>query len=258
MSIGIITAVFGDYDDIPVLPDGFDEAILVSDVPIKSKWKNVVHRLPIPPRLNAKIPKCRPDFFLSTNKTVWVDASMKVDSKWLLRQTKNHISDNSIVLFRHPERSSILQESSYCANFEKYRNWPIQQQVNFYKSLGFKDDFGLWAGGLLIRNSSEEMIDFGNSWLIENFIWSIQDQISLPYLAWKQDLNLIPLTENLYNAPITFFGHKEINIGGGFRQDMDYASLKSAYAELLTRISVPEKEIAGKFLKKLFKRSKSV
>lgn len=249
MTVGVITAIFGDYDEIPDIPDGFDDAVLVSDIPINSNWRNVVHNLPIPPRLNAKIPKCRPDLFLSTDKTIWIDASMKVDSDWLKLQANNKFSNDSVVLFRHPERSTIFEESAYCSNFEKYRNWPIKSQVDFYRSCGFKDDFGLWAGGLLIRNSSEEMIQFGNSWLIENFIWSIQDQISLPYLAWKQNLNLIELNENLYSAPITFVGHKEKNIGGGFRYDMDFQSLKLAYLELLKLESIHENLQASKVWK---------
>ena len=33
----MITAIMGDYDDIPPVPEGFEHALLVSDVPIKSR-----------------------------------------------------------------------------------------------------------------------------------------------------------------------------------------------------------------------------
>ncbi len=229
MSVGIITAIYGDYDEVPPIPDGFDQAVLVSDRPVKSDWQNIVYDLPIPPRLAAKFPKCRPDLFLNTQKSVWIDASLRVTSNWLTTLARETISPNEICLFAHPTRKSISEEEQYCRNLDKYKNWPMLDQISYYKNTGFEDDIGLWAGGIIIRNHTNIMQEFGDQWIIENAFRSIQDQLSLPYLIWKNRLIIKKIQFDLYRAPLEFRGHKEENIGGGYRPDMDFKSLVSEF-----------------------------
>lgn len=245
MSIGVVTAIFGNYDDIPPVPPGFDKAVLVSDFPIESDWVNVVRSVPLPPRLNAKLPKFRPDLFLDTSRTVWIDAGITVETNWLYEKSIVDLKSNELRAFKHPDRNCIKQESEYCFEFLKYKNWPIKDQVAHYFADGFPQDYGLWAGGILVRDTSEIMKKFGDSWLNENVIWSIQDQISLPYLIWKYKLSVVNFEEGLYEAPLEFKGHKEINKGGGYRPDMDFKSLSDAYDEAINtknkKISTVEK-----------------
>lgn len=59
----VITAIFGDYDDVPPIPAGFDYAVLVSDRPINSAWQNIVIDTQFNSFLGSKIPKFRPDLF---------------------------------------------------------------------------------------------------------------------------------------------------------------------------------------------------
>jgi len=206
--ITVITAIMGDYDDIPPVPEGFDDAVLVSDIPIKSDWNNVVMETQLPSRLASKIPKFRPDQFVQTSLSVWVDASMRDPDNWLYMACNEKLRTNDFVLFRHPDRSSIVDEVSASRDSPKYDQYPLEKQVDFYRSSGFQDDAGLFACGVLARRHSSQISEFGNAWLMENMRWSIQDQLSFSYLIGKRALSVEVFDEHLWNGPLKWEHHK--------------------------------------------------
>ena len=42
MRLAAVCAIYGGYDLIPPVPEGVDDAVLVTDVPVRSGWRNVV------------------------------------------------------------------------------------------------------------------------------------------------------------------------------------------------------------------------
>ncbi len=208
MKISVITSIYGGFDKIPPVPQGFDEAILVSDVPIESEWTNLLHPLPLPHRLAAKIPKFRPDIFTNNLMSVWMDASCNDPTGWLANTAKEVITSNQLSAFLHPERQCIYEEASCCIDWPKYRKWPIDIQIKKYKSEGYPENNGLWACGVLMRKHTKEIKELGNQWLIENTMYSIQDQISFPYLLWKNGIECHQLSGNIWKSDLVFHNHK--------------------------------------------------
>jgi len=212
-SIAVITGIFGDYDDVPPIPTGFDDAVLVSDKPIRSPWRNVVVERIGSPRLASKLPKFRPDLFTSCRSSVWVDASMRDEQNWLRGAVGMKLLTNDLVFFRHPERSTVLEELIASLELDKYRDQPLLEQVHNYQLRGFRDDLGLWAGGVIARNHNSRNVEFGEAWLTENKKWSIQDQISLPFVIWNLELSPGNFEEDQYAGPVKWIQHK-----GEFRE----------------------------------------
>jgi hypothetical protein len=62
MRLAAVCAICG-YDLIPPVPEGVDDAVLITDVPVRSGWRNVVEPSGAHPRLAAKRPRCRPDLY---------------------------------------------------------------------------------------------------------------------------------------------------------------------------------------------------
>ncbi len=207
-TIAVITGIFGEYDDPPPVPAGFDEAILVSDKEINSDWTNLVIQKKTTPRLDSKFPKFRPDLFTTCDYSVWVDASMRDENNWLRQAVEKKLLSHDLVFFRHPQRDNVLEELIASLDLDKYLDQPIIDQVHSYQVQGFKDDLGLWAGGVIARKHTQENIDFGDAWLVENNKWSIQDQLSLPFVIWK--LRLVPgvFDEDQYSGPLKWIQHK--------------------------------------------------
>jgi hypothetical protein len=205
--ITLITSIMGDYDQVPPIPEGFHQAVLVSDSPVESEWTNVVLKSGLPPRLAAKIPKFRPDLFVTSEYSVWVDASLRDQTGWLKSASQKSLKFHDFVLFQHPDRSSVADEIIASRQSPKYDAAPLENQLAHYVKEGFKDDLGLWACGVIARKHTRNVIDFGNAWLVENMAWTIQDQISLPYLVWQRHFSVGKFPEHLWDGPLNWAHH---------------------------------------------------
>ena len=162
----------------------------------------------MPSRLASKIVKFRPDQFVPTSLSVWVDASMRDPDNWLYDACTEKLNKGDFVLFRHPDRTSIVDEVVASRESPKYDQFPLEKQIDFYLNSGFQDDVGLFACGVIARRHSSEISEFGNAWLLENMRWSIQDQISFSYLISKRALTVGVFDEHLWNGPLKWEHHK--------------------------------------------------
>jgi hypothetical protein len=70
------------------------------------------------------------------------------------------------------------------------------------------EKFGLWACGAIVWRNKDKARQFGQAWLAENQRWSIQDQVSFPYLVWKMQPNfgVFPARE-FHNPYLTWWKH---------------------------------------------------
>jgi hypothetical protein len=212
-SIAIITAIFGDHDTLKPLPEGhgFDQAVCVTDNPnlVADGWDvTCVPGLSIP-RLEAKFPKMRPFDYVDTDVAVWVDAAFQVNQTFG-RFAIDALGDSDIVVWDHPEaRDCLFQEASYCQDWPKYADHPIREQTEHYRAEGMPEHFGLWACGAVMWRNTPDAIRFGEDWLDENLVWSIQDQVSFPFLVWRLSprLGVFPAHE-FQNPHLTWHPHQ--------------------------------------------------
>jgi hypothetical protein len=190
MAVALLTAIYGGFDRLRPLPDGhgFDMAVCVTDDPtLTADGWTVVH---VPsedgPRLAAKRPKMMPFEFVDADLAVWLDGSAQVVDPTFRDFCVAAADGLDLVAWDHPEdRDCLYQEVDYCWHWEKYRDFPLRQQAAFYRALGMPERFGLWACGTLVWRNTPEARLFGAAWLEEQRRWSIQDQVSFPYLLWR-------------------------------------------------------------------------
>lgn len=166
------------------------------------------------PRLQAKIPKMFGwDLVPGYDYYIWADATITLSNEiaveWLLSKVRGH----DIALFRHHDkRSSIGQElrfmerrmnglrgdsviQEYLNN--RYQHEPMEAQVDQYLSdPNFTDDM-LYSGGLFIYANTREAREMLKDWFTENARWSIQDQLSLPYVLSKSGCKVKTIKRNL-------------------------------------------------------------
>jgi hypothetical protein len=189
MRVAAVCAIYGGYDLIPPVPEGVDDAVLITDVPVRSGWRNVVEPSDAHPRLAAKRPKARPDLYTDCEASLWMDGSIHVSDGAFIAQVRTLLQDHELVLTDHPEdRDCAYQEAEHCWDWPKYRDEPLREQVAQYRSEGMPEHFGLWAAGCIARRHTVAMRTFGDAWLAEMQRWTIQDQVSLPYLLWRDDV----------------------------------------------------------------------
>ena len=200
-SLALITAVYGAYDGVKPAPRGFDECVLVTDRQSPRVFKrfrgwNVV-RLPmkdVAPRVAAKVPKCRPDWFTGASASVWVDGSFRIRDERFAEVARSMLSEDPLSVSDHPEsvagptwkaRNCFYDEAAFSAPRPKYRGQPVVAQAEHYLKLGMPREWGLWALGIIARRHTQQTREFGLEWLLEIERWTVQDQVSFPYLLWK-------------------------------------------------------------------------
>ena len=205
MRVALITGCYGSYDPVRPLPEGhgFDDAVLVTDDRdiVTEGWR--VHYEPRDeaPRLAAKRPKMMPWLFTDCDAAVWLDASFEVNSgfgPW----ARAHLERDDFVVWTHPEgRIDIRQEGAVSMQLEKYKGSRIPGQVDSYAADGLPESWGLFACGTVGWRFTPEAKALGVRWFAEQSAWSIQDQISLPYLLWATGKSFGLWRANEYNNP---------------------------------------------------------
>lgn len=189
MRLAAVCAVYGGYDLIPPVPEGFDDCVLVTDVPVRTAWRNVVVPSDERPILAAKRPKFLPHEFTDCEASCWIDGSIHVRDGRFAALVRRRLAEHELVLWDHPEeRDCCYQEAEYCWDWPRYADEPLREQVSAYRAQGMPEGFGLWAATCIARRHTPAMRALGEAWLAENRRWSIQDQVSLPFLLWRSGL----------------------------------------------------------------------
>lgn len=197
MRVALVTAVFGGYDVPKALPDGhgFDDAVLVTDVEVEvDGWRTVVEPSFLPPRLAAKRPKMLPDDYVDAPASLWLDGSFEVLDGGLRAAVDEHLSLGDLVAWRHPFRLDAYDEAAFSAEVPKYAGNAdeLQAQVDEYRSAGFPTGTGLWECGMLARRHTQATRLHGQAWLAQCHRWTVQDQVSFPFVCWSRGIDPVP------------------------------------------------------------------
>ena len=173
------------------------------------------------PRLQAKIPKMLAhESHPGYDYYIWLDGSIAMTRPdfitWLVEKCRNH----DMALFRHPYRHSIKDEAEYCYSemhqgnrylIDRYQNEPMLEQINHYLADPTFNDRTLFACGVFIYSRS--IVKYDNNimsdWFYHNARYSVQDQLSLPFLIHKHRIRHNAIDEGIFSNPyFTFIGHR--------------------------------------------------
>lgn len=186
MRVGIYTALYGQYSTLKEFDRRGYDCLCYTDCPRQSSTWSIVAtstRLSTRPRLDGKAPKMWNPAAPHYDATIYIDSTILVtDVNRLVAECLAALEGHQIAFFAHPERTTIGAEALVSVTMPKYAGQNIAGQADHYKNCGFKDDVGLYAGGVIARRG--EMEEFGALWSDE-LRWSLQDQISLPFVLWK-------------------------------------------------------------------------
>jgi hypothetical protein len=183
---------------------GFDDAVLVTDDPdvVTEGWRVHVEPRDEHPRLAAKRPKMMPWLFTDCDAAIWLDASFEVATREFGPWARSHFERNDFVVWSHPEaRFGIEQEAPVCWDWPKYKDFDMRGQLAAYMADGMPERWGLFACGTIGWVFNEATRALGEAWYAENVEWSIQDQISLPYLLWREGKKFGVWNGNEYQNP---------------------------------------------------------
>jgi hypothetical protein len=88
-----------------------------------------------------------------------------------------------------------------CQDWPKYAVYDIRGQVQHYSDAGMPQGWGLFACGVIGWRFTDKSKEFGTMWLQENREWSCQDQVSLPFLLWREGKRFAVWPAHQYQNP---------------------------------------------------------
>lgn len=185
----VYTTIFGSYDEPKPHPEMDADFVCITDDPnLRSDyWKMEVHReyMHLHPRMAGKIFKCLPPF---KGRSLFIDGSIEIVDPNILGELGKYLN-RGFAVYQHPSgRTCIESELRESLPMVKYQGLPLEEQVQHYFDEGLPRDYGLHACGVILRDGDHR--ELGRKWLLENFIWSYQDQLSLPYVRWKYNYKI--------------------------------------------------------------------
>ena len=168
------------------------------------------------PRLRVKIPKMlvwedHPGY----DYYIWMDASFSLLKSNAIERMIDYCIGWDACFFKHPARTSVKQELDFVVELmindnqyliERYSGEKMTEQVDFYaKDLTWKDNLLLACGIFIYSKSVVENKEYNlmKEWFYQNCLWSVQDQLSLPYLLHKFKTNFRLFEQSVYSNQYT-------------------------------------------------------
>lgn len=182
--------------------------------------------LALHPRLKGKIPKMLEWMNVDADFYIWMDSNFKITSPLFIDEMIKAIGDYDICLHPHDHRSSVLEEGTFVHSHiisnenefthnylnDRYKGEPIIEQVNSYMTDTSFKDLSLFSLGFFIFNKriiENKNYNVMTDWFFHNCYWTVQDQLSFPYLLHKHNINYTTFAYNVYNNPYAQYIFKQ-------------------------------------------------
>ena len=186
----IYTANYGDKDRFrePRVNASWNKDlkfVYFTDQPVESDvWDVRVEKKSGDSQRLAKWYKINSHEVFPGERTIWIDASIRVleDPTWLFEGWEN------MMVRTHPLRKDIYEEAECCIESNRGDVEDINAQVKDYEQQGFPEDYGLFLNGILFRKPTRDSKEVNQTWWKQICKYSSRDQISLPYVLYKQDI----------------------------------------------------------------------
>ncbi len=192
----VYTVVVENYDSISPIrfKSDCDFYIFTDDSTVKvAGWKTIYLNPSIYPELSSSDINRQLKIFTPKECLVY-DQSLYLDGHVMMNRDPSFLFDkylaiNDIAMPPHPFRKCFSEEAEYCVAYGIANKELVLEQINKYKNLGFPRDFGLTENGIILRNHSCEAIrHLMDEWWHEYKTGPKRDQLSLPFLLWRNQI----------------------------------------------------------------------
>lgn len=221
--IAIYTAIFGDYDELRepeyVAPncDYFiftDQQISKESVWKKIDYNNIGEMKYMDAYHLSKYVKIFPNLFFSDyDYSIWVDGTTTIMAD--LYPFIDRLNGRIIGMFDNPVHDCIYTEASFLLYYNRVSETVIKNQIKKYKQEGYPFHNGMFECTVIVRKHNDvNCIHIMNEWWKQIEMFSMRDQISFPYVLWKEkaeDLVTVLGKNRNFNARLWFNTHKRIN-----------------------------------------------
>lgn len=219
--ICVYTCITGDYDDLKK-PNFIDKDVdyycFTNNSKIESDfWKIVyIENDGLDNHfLSRKIKMLgHPSINENYDYLVWIDGDIIINCS-----IKNFISKNcdfknyDFAAFKHHARNCMYDEAIACLQLKKDSRENIEKTLQFYESVNFPRNYGLYEMTVFIRKAKSKIVNETLAlWFEMINKYSPRDQLSFMYCAYKTGLKIKTIDMNIWkNDWFKAFPHKRKN-----------------------------------------------
>ena len=198
--IVIYTAVFGNDKNFNALTSyfpGFDFICFTDKKIESSKWKIKQVKSDLSAEiLNRKYKILAHKYLKEYDVSLYIDGNIKIlknPKKFIYRALKT----SNFIVSKHFLRKCVYDEAFVLLKSSRFNSYLIFKQIFQYAIEGMPENYGLSENSILIRNHNKiEVMAIMKKWWKEIVSYSHRDQLSLPYVCYKNRFNLFMTNEN--------------------------------------------------------------
>jgi len=175
-------------------------------------WEQRIVKAPFNDRKSARYYKIMAHKALrgEADISIWVDANVRLLVHPLLA-VKNWMSSSDLVVFKHTTRNCLFKEVQACLSLRKGNKDLVASQARAYKKAGMPRDRGLASTRCLVRRHTSKVAKLNESWWREIRAHSLRDQISLPFVCWRDKLQWKMIPGGVrFNKDFWFIWHRGV------------------------------------------------
>ena len=189
------TCITGDYDDL-VLPEDdlleYYDFYVISDKHPKDnrgyKWISVNDVVPKeitdPTRMNRFCKINAHMLFPQYDRSIYFDGNITLKKN--MDSFFDKLTDLKIGVIGENGMGSLYREGARLMTQNRENTRMIYKQIESYWKDGMPDEFGSWFCSILLREHNNlKCKEIMENWWEELCKWSRRDQISFPYVLWK-------------------------------------------------------------------------
>lgn len=197
----VYTAIFGDYDDLHEPESNFSgcDFVCFTDNPALTSdtWRIVyVPQVTDSSAAMNRRYKMLPHKYLSEySRSLYVDGNIRVIGD-PCKLADAYLRENLMAAPPHPERICLHDEAEICVTEGIAAIEEMQIQLKKYSESGFPRHVGLTENNILFRvHNHPSVIAVMEAWWAEYTAGVKRDQLSLPFVAWKNELQIARVGE---------------------------------------------------------------
>lgn len=156
---------------------------------------------------HSRLPKILPHRYLQDyDYSVYIDGNARLLTDPV--QTLETMGWPKMAVSEHPFRATVLEEIDECILQDKAPRTLLEAQRAAYLANGMPKDLKLLENNFLLRRHNDpDVIRLMDAWWEQMNTHSHRDQLSLPYVAWKQDFPIHTFTQGLKRTLFTTKAH---------------------------------------------------
>lgn len=199
--IAVYTCVFGNYDQLqePIChPNNIDYYIITDlEVPDASSWSKIDLK-PFHEKIEGftnvernRWFKMHPDqVFTDYNYSIYIDGNVMPVTDFT--EFVNRIGSCGVAMYWHRYNNCVYQEALYNRYaVRKISTKELDEHVQYLKEQGMPREYGMTTCNVIARDHDNPIcLKLMDDWWNEFMMHCRRDQMSFPYVAWKNNVNM--------------------------------------------------------------------